>query len=192
MTWNSFKTFPFLFNSNKYKEGEMIWSQCTRSCIQLWLKMSDVFQIKHSHVKRHSTGVPLKEVDVTARYLHSCFQQHQMISESAPQTNSHNLITHLVTHIILHTTVITGAFPASLINTCTESGTTTETQAKVVTCHERNVSLQVLGLVTLSRTYRNSDSWGWGTQSKWVAESMQDFVHVDSECVCLRRILCLQ
>lgn len=40
-----------------------------------------VVQMKHSHVKRHSTGVPLKEVDVTACYLHSCLQQHQMISE---------------------------------------------------------------------------------------------------------------
>lgn len=39
-----------------------------------------------------------------------CSQQHQIISESAPQTNSRNLITHLVTHIILHTTSITGAF----------------------------------------------------------------------------------
>lgn len=48
----------------------------------------------HTHVKRHRTGVPLKEVDVTACYLHS-----------------HNLITHLVTHIILHTSHYCG-FPS--------------------------------------------------------------------------------
>lgn len=74
-----------------------------------------------------------------------------MISQSVPQTNSHNLITHLVTHIILHTTVITVAFLTAGVNTCQKPWTTTN-----------RIRAKIQGkCLTLSGTHQNSNNLMW-------------------------------
>ncbi len=141
----------------------------------------------------------------------SSSQQHQMNCESAPQTNSRNLITHLVTHIILHTTVITVAFLTAGVNTCQnheQQQTGSKTKAVGEMLHFRCLDFwnQIVALITLSETHQNSNDLLWvvdhsptdqlqGSRQKEVCKKKRytkgDKTFSSLNVICLRKILLL-